>query len=223
MFDRPEWRWVEQQVSGDFDHLLLANTLPVLLAPTFHHLEAWSEAVCAGAWGGLAARVGERLRQALDLEHWAAFHDSFNQLIELVTEAGAGLRGPAPASIVFLGGDVHHAYLHEVGFRHGVGMRSAVYQAVCSPFRNQLDRRKRASLNLVRSSRLIGSLVRSLAHAAGVPDPQIRWRLVQEPTFDNQLATIRLDGRHAWLRIECTRPRDGRQPELAISLQRQLA
>jgi hypothetical protein len=223
MFDEQEWRWVEEQTRGDFDHLLLANTLPVLLTPTFHYLEAWSEAVCAGRWGRLAAWLCERLRQALDLEHWAAFHDSFRRLVELVREVGAGRRGSAPASIVFLGGDVHHAYLHEVAFRRGAGVRSAVYQVVCSPFRNPLDRRERALLTLGRRSRLIAQLVRALAHAAAVSDPEVRWRLVQEPTFENQVATLRLDGRKAWLRIECTRPGDGSQPELQTSLERRLA
>jgi hypothetical protein len=223
MFDESEWRWIEQQVSGDFDHLLLANTLPVLLAPTFHYLEAWSEAVCAGAWGDAAARLCERLRQALDLEHWAAFPDSFKRLTELVGEVGSSRRGRAPASIVLLGGDVHQAYLHEVAFRRAAGISSAVYQAVCSPFRNPLDHRERALLTVGRRSRLSRWLVRGLAQAVGVPDPEIRWRLVQEPTFDNQVATLSLDGRHAWLRIERTRPGDGRHPELEVSLQRRLA
>ncbi len=44
--------------SGDFDHLLIATTVPFLLSPGFHHLEAWSERVCDGAWGGLAAQGG---------------------------------------------------------------------------------------------------------------------------------------------------------------------
>ena len=45
----------------------------------------------------------------------------------------------APASIVTLSGDVHHAYLFEVAFPRGSGARSAVWQAVCSPYRNPLD------------------------------------------------------------------------------------
>ena len=43
-----------------------------------------------------------------------------------------------------------------------------------------------------------------LARSAGVPDPEIGWRLVQPPTFDNQFATIELEGRKARLRIERT-------------------
>ena len=44
--------------AGDFDHLLIGTSLPFLLAPGLHHLEAWNEAVCDGAWGALAARLG---------------------------------------------------------------------------------------------------------------------------------------------------------------------
>ncbi len=223
MLDEAEWRWVLEQTTGDFDHLLLATTLPVLLAPTFHYMEAWSEAVCGGAWGRVAARLGERLRQGFDLEHWAAFQSSFHRLLALVREVGAGRRGPAPATIVLLGGDVHQGYLEQADFPAAAGVRSAVYQAVCSPFRNPLDRRERALLQAWRRSRLLGRVVRRLARAVGVADPEATWRLAQEPTFDNQLATLRLDGRRSRLRIERARGGDGRDPTLETTLERRLA
>jgi hypothetical protein len=222
MFDEDEWEWLERQVTGDFDHLLLANTLPVLLAPTVHHLEAWSDAVCSGAWGGAAARLGERLRQGLDLEHWPAFRDSFERLVELVRDVGSGGRGLPPASIAFLGGDVHQAYLYEVAFRNGAGVTSAVYQAVCSPIRHPMERRERAMMTIGRRSSLLRRLAHAMARRAGVRDPAIGWRLAQEPSFDNQLATLRLDGRAASLAIERTRPGDGRAPVLETTLERRL-
>ena len=222
MFDEREWRWLDEQITGDFDHLVIANTLPVLLAPTFHWLEAFNEAVCAGAWGATAARQSERLRQGLDLEHWAAFQRSFHRLLELTREVGAGRRGPAPATILFLGGDVHQGYLHEVAFRRSAGVRSAVYQAVCSPVRNPLSRRERALLKTGHRSRVLGRFLRRLAHAVGVEDPEAGWRLVQPPTFDNQLATLRLDGRSAWLQIARTTPGDGADPVLEATLDRRL-
>ena len=154
MIDEDQWGWLEQELTGDYDHVLIASTLPVLLAPTLHHLEAWNEAICAGAWGTAAARFGERLRRALDLEHWAAFQRSFQRMVALITEVGSGRRGRAPASIVMLGGDVHQAYLETVGFRRSADVSSAVYQAVCSPFRNQLGQRERKALRVVRRSRL---------------------------------------------------------------------
>jgi hypothetical protein len=222
MFDEDEWSWLEEQTTGDFDHLLLATTLPVLLPHTFHYLEAFSEAVCAGAWGRTAARGSEWLRQALDLEHWAAFQRSFHRLLALTREVGAGRRGTAPASILFLGGDVHQGYLHEAAFRSDAGVRSAVYQAVCSPFRNPLSRRERRMLRALRRLPVLDRVARRLAHAVGVTDPEAGWRLAQKPTFDNQLGTLRFDGRRAWLRIEHTTPGDGFDPTLDTSLERQL-
>ncbi|MEA2154770.1 MAG: hypothetical protein QOE11_910 [Solirubrobacteraceae bacterium] len=223
MFDEAEWDWLAEQATGDFDHLVLATTLPVLLPPTFHQLEAFSEAVCAGAWGAPAARLAERLRQGIDLEHWAAFQTSFHRLLALTREVGAGRRGPAPASILFLGGDVHQGYLHEAAFRPAAGVRSRVYQAVCSPIRNPLGRRERLVLRALRRLRVVGRAARRLAHAVGVTDPEAGWRLTQKPTFDNQIGTLRLDGRRAWLRIEHTIPGDGADPVLHTSLDRRLA
>ena len=73
MIDEEEWHWIADHAHGRFDHLILATSLPVFLPPGVHHLEAWNEAVCDGAWGAFAQRLGERLRRAVDLEHWAAY------------------------------------------------------------------------------------------------------------------------------------------------------
>jgi hypothetical protein len=221
MMDEREWSWVEQQLTGDFDHVLLASTLPILLAPTLFYLEAWNEALCAGAWGKRIANWSEKLRRGLDLEHWAAFQSSFTRLIELVTEVACGRRGRAPASIVMLGGDVHQAYLETVGFSSSLPVQSRVYQAVCSPFRNQLGRRDRRMLGVGRRSRLLGWLARRLAHRAGVKQPYLRWQALQDPTWRNQLGWLILDGRSLELKIETTQP--GRDPALEISLQHRLA
>ena len=221
MMDEREWAWVEQQLSGDHDHVLLASTLPILLAPTLYYVEAWNEAVCAGAWGALAARWSEKLRRALDLEHWAAFQSSFTRLIDLITDVACGRRGKPPASIVMLGGDVHQAYLETVGFPKSLPVRSAVYQAVCSPFRNQLGKRDRRMLRIARRSRVVGWLARRLAHWAGVPDPSVRWRVLQQPTWRNQVGWLTLDGRRMELTIETTR--GGPEPILEVSLRHELA
>lgn len=221
MIDDDEWAWLERELTGDHDHVLVASTLPILLAPTLHYLEAWNEAVCAGAWGRWAVGLSERLRRAADLEHWAAFQDSFHRMIALLTEVAAGHRGRPPASIVMLGGDVHQAYLETVAFRPSAGVSSAVYQAVCSPFRNQLGRRERRALRIARRSRLMGLMVRRLAHAAGVRDPNVRWRVLQPPTWRNQLGWLTLHRRELRLTIESTR--EGPEPELEVTLDRQLA
>jgi hypothetical protein len=223
MNDDTEWAWIERMATGGVDHLLLIDTLPFLLAPAFHHLESWNEAVCGGAWGGWARGWGEKLRRALDLEHWAAFNFSFRRIQRLVTEVAAGRRGRAPATIVSVGGDVHHAYLAEVDFPRSAGAQSAVYQAVCSPFRNPLDRHERMTVR-AGNSRVGEVIAHALARTARVPDPEIRWRIVQDPTFDNQFATLELDGRHALLRIERTVPESDRDAEMIeTSLERRLA
>jgi len=206
MLDEGEWRWIEEHATGGFDHLLLATSLPWLLSPGMHHLEAWNEAVCGGAWGSLAAKLGERIRQGLDLEHWGAFNESFDRLAELQRAVGAGERGEPPASIVTLSGDVHHAYLSEVAFRRGSGVRSNVYQAVCSPLRNPLDAKERRAIRAGVSD--FGYAVgRALSLAAGVNSEPVRWRMVGEgPWFDNQLATLHVDGRSMSFELEKALP-----------------
>jgi hypothetical protein len=163
--------------------------------------------------------VGEKIRQGLDLEHWSAFRASFDLLIDELRAVGSGERGAPPASIIVLSGDVHHAYIAEAGFPRSAGVRSAVVQAVCSPIRNPLDGKERRMLRsaLSRPAHLVA---RTLARAAGVREPPVRWRFPEDPTFDNQIAILTLDGRTARLRIARTDPGEWRDPRLHTSLDR---
>ena len=121
MVDDEEWEWIVEHATGDFDHLLVATTIPWLLSPGFHHLEAWSERVCDGAWGDAAATPRRAsCAAAVDFDHWASFGEVLRTACgDLLEEVGTGKRGKPPASIVVLSGDVHHAYLAEVGFKPG--------------------------------------------------------------------------------------------------------
>lgn len=222
MFDDTEWEWIRDQARGDFDHRLIATSDPYLLAHGMHFAEAWSEQVCNGAWGRPAAKLTEKLRRAVDLDHWAAFQLSFHRVAELLREIGAGERGHAPASVLLVSGDVHHAYLCDVGFRREAGVESRVYQAVCSPFRNPLDQPERRKVRLA-ASRPAWALARALARAAGASDPEIRWRFLEGPYFDNQVASIVLSGRTARLKLEKTRPRHVEEHRLETSFERRLA
>jgi hypothetical protein len=222
IFDRDEWEWIVEHASGDFDHLLISTTVPFLLSPGFHYLEAWSERVCDGAWGGLAARGAEQLRRAVDFDHWASFDKSFQLLRGLLEEVGSGRRGKAPASIVVLSGDVHHAYLAETAFRPGAEMQSAVYQAVCSPYRNPLDAHERRAIKAGFTRPFIAAM-RGLAGWAGVSDPGLRWRLAEGPYFDNQVATLRLDGRRAVMQLDKTVPGEEEERRLDCVFERRLA
>ncbi len=223
MLDPHEWAWLEEHCEGDFDHLLLGTSLPLLLAPGLHYLESWNEAVCNGVWRKPAARLGERLRQAVDLEHWAAFGSSLTRIVELVRDVGTGAKGAPPASIVALSGDVHHAYLAEVTWPSGTGMRAPFYQATCSPFRNPLDGHERRSIRFAcsRAGTLVGKL---LARSAGVGDPPIRWRFNEEaPYFDNQVCFLELDGRAAQLRLQKTVPGENEGYSLETVFERAIA
>jgi hypothetical protein len=151
MIDEEEWDWVIEHSLGDFDHLVIASTLPVFMPQGVHHLEAWNEAVCAGRWGRLAARLAEGLRRAVDLEHWSAFNTSFERLCDWLRRVSEGTdtRRP-PATIVLLGGDVHNAYVSEVSLG-AADEASRVFQIVCSPYRNRLASRERRIVRLTGS------------------------------------------------------------------------
>jgi hypothetical protein len=223
MLDPHEWRWLEEHAAGEFDHLLIGTSLPLLLAPGLHYLESWNEAVCNGAWGKPAALAGERVRQALDLEHWAAFGSSLERMMALLRDVGTGANGTAPASIVALSGDVHHAYLAEVGFPPGSGVRSSIYQATCSPLRNPLDERERRGIRFA-FGRAGTQAARLLARAAGVDDPPVRWRLTHDaPFFDNQVCFLELDGRRSRLWLEKTVPEENDGYSLETVFERRLA
>jgi hypothetical protein len=69
LLDPDEAAWLDEQLRGDVDHLLVGTSLPFLLARGLHHLEAFSEALAGGAWGSGCARwstssTGARSRRA---------------------------------------------------------------------------------------------------------------------------------------------------------------
>jgi hypothetical protein len=222
--DDDEWEWiVEHATEGEFDHLLFGTSDPWLLAPSLQYLEAWNERVCDGEWGAQAAKYGEKMRQAVDFDHWGAFQESFRRLTRLIEQIGSGSEREPPATIGVLSGDVHHAYMAEVAFRRDAGVRSLVYQGVCSPYRNALDNRERRVIKLA-LSRPAAEITRRLASAVGVEDAGIRWRFAEGPYFDNQVATLSLDGRSATMKLEKV-PRDpeGRDERLEQIFERTLS
>ena len=193
MLDERELAWLDSRLTGGFEHVLIGTSLPYLLPTGLHHLEAFSEALAGGAWGPRASRVGEKLRQTVDLEHWAAFEQGFADVARMVLSLAAGERGPAPRSITFLSGDVHHSYVSQVLDRTDAGAGSApgsaVLQAVCSPMRNPLPRVMRFATAAL-SYGLAGPLGVVAARSAKVPDAPFRWSRVKGPWFDNNIAVL---------------------------------
>ncbi|MBO0827225.1 MAG: alkaline phosphatase family protein [Streptosporangiales bacterium] len=203
MVDDAEWSWIERTVeaAAGQDHLLIGTSLPYLLPRGVHHLEAWDEAVAGGVWGRRAARFGERVRRGLDLEHWAAFGESHRAMSELITSVATGARGPAPATIAFLSGDVHYSYAATASYEGQDATTSRVHQLVCSPIRNPLSPTMRY-LNGIASfgvAELAGTV---LAKLARVRPPDWDWKVSSGPHFHNALATVDIDGRDARLRWE---------------------
>lgn len=217
MLSAKEWEWAADHMTGGFEHLLIASSLPVLMSPGIHHLQAWNEALCGGAWGKWARGPSEKLRRAVDLEHWPAFQQSFRDLLGHLRAVGSGEFGEAPASIIVLSGDVHHAYVAEARFPEGSGVTSKLVQAVCSPMRNPLDSKERHMMKAA-LSKPGKALARLLSRSAGVSNPPLRWRFVDDPTFDNQVGTVETRGSWSRIRIERTDPADWRRPGFKLSL-----
>jgi hypothetical protein len=188
LLDDTETSWLDQQMRGDVKHLLIGTSLPFLLPPGLHYLEAWSEAVGQGAWGKRAAKAGERLRRTVDLEHWAAFQDAFQAVAKMAVEVADGKRGKAPQTVTFLSGDVHHSYLAEVDREHRAGS-SRIIQAVCSPIRNPLPRKMRFA-TAVLAYAVAGPIGKLVARSAKVPQSPFRWHNLAGPWFDNSIAVL---------------------------------
>jgi hypothetical protein len=224
MVGEAEFAWIEAQMEdGPYDHLVVGTSLPWLLPRALHDVESWDEALCAGSRGGAMARFGEWLRRAVDLEHWAAFRESFDRLARLFARVGRGEHGfAAPATICVASGDVHHTYVSEADYPQPLASR--VYQITCSPIHNTIPRFMRIVFRLGWSN-TAERITHALGRFAGVPPLPIYWHHPTGPHFGNELALLVFDGRSARVVLErAVRPGkripseagDGSQPGLAI-------
>ncbi|HEY5629444.1 MAG TPA: alkaline phosphatase D family protein [Candidatus Limnocylindrales bacterium] len=194
MVGEAEFRWIEEQVTdGAYDHLVIGTSVPWLLPRALHDVESASEALCDGSRGAVVARLSEHVRRAVDLEHWAAFSDSFERLVRLIARVGRGEAGvPAPATICVVSGDVHHTYISEATF--GRPMASRVYQLTCSPMHNGIPLAMRLVFT-VAWNRFAAGVTRRLVRLARAKPPTIDWTTTAGPFFGNHLAALRFDGR----------------------------
>jgi hypothetical protein len=188
LLDDKEMAWLDGQLRGDVKHLLIGTSLPFLLPPGLHHLEAWNEALAGGAWGKRPAAFGEKVRQTVDLEHWGAFQEAFQAVARMVVEVADGRRGAAPQTVTFLSGDVHHSYVSEVQ-RDGWAGSSRIVQAVCSPIRNPLPRKMRFATAAL-SYAVAGPIGKVVSRSAKVPDAPFAWHNLAGPWFDNSIAVL---------------------------------
>ncbi len=171
-----EFEWIEDQVEGDYDHLLIGTSLPWLLARALHDIESWNEVLCAGARGPRVARWAEKMRRAADLEHWASFRASFDRLAALLAAVGRGEHsdrlGQVPATVCVLSGDVHHAYVAEAQFDEPV--EANIYQLTCSPLHNYVPRAMKVAFRVAWSraaERFTRMLLGTIAKVPPMPHP----------------------------------------------------
>lgn len=200
MLNDQEWELVEGYLRGDVDHLIVGSSLPLMLERSLHDLERWDDALAGGVWGPRFARLGEKIRQAVDFEHWAAFPESFQRLTGRLGEVAAGQRGEPPSTVLVLSGDVHHTYVAPLAFPGLDAAQSRVLQIVSSPLRNAVPRNVQRGFRFAASgpARVIG---RTLARSARLDPPAVHWHLSTGPLVGNGLGWLHLDGTAAELEL----------------------
>jgi len=215
MVGASEAAWIESQMDGELDHLLLVTSLPWLLPRGVHDLESWNEALCAGSKGKRMARLGEKIREAADLEHWAAFRTSFDWLAGVLEDVAR--RDRPPATVCVLSGDVHHQYIAEAHWPEPAAGK--VYQIVASPVHHTVPISQRTIFRLG-WSRLLERLTTALGHWDDVPPLPLSWQKIAGPFFGNTLGTLVLDGRSAVYTLHCavTTPQKEDRMETVVEL-----
>jgi hypothetical protein len=198
MLDDAEFDWIEaamrNAVNEGVQHVVLGASLPWLLPHAIHDIERWNETLTVRHAGRLRGRLSETVRQAADLEHWAAFGGSFERLGRALVRLGRGELGPAPATALVLSGDVHHCYAAEL-VEPG-GLSSRVHQLTVSPLHNQAPHPIRVGFRIGWSA-WARRLTLALRRVARVPDSELEWTKIGGPWFGNAIGELVLDGREA--------------------------
>jgi hypothetical protein len=193
-----DWSWLREAVAGDHDHVVIGSSLPWLMPPAVHHLEAASERFSESRRPWVRRRA-EKIRRRVDLEHWAAFGRSFDAMAELLTDVANSDGGPA--TVCVLSGDVHHSYVAKAE----LATRSPIYQLTCSPVHNKLPGFMKPAMRFS-WSRVAAAIGRGIAKAAGLPPPTVTWHRLAGPVYQNAISELWNDGRKAVVTIEGTEP-----------------
>ncbi|GAB3362079.1 alkaline phosphatase D family protein [Modestobacter lapidis] len=205
ILDDDEFDWVDgavrNAVSDGVEHVLIGTSLPWLLPHAVHDIERWNETLTSRHAGKLLGRLSDKLRQAADLEHWAAFGQSFERLGRTLVSLARGELGPAPATALVLSGDVHHAYAAELV--HPGGLTSRVHQLTVSPLHNRAPRAIEIGFK-IGWSRWARALTGVLRAAGRVSATDLEWRKQSGPFFGNELGELVLEGSNARFRLFAT-------------------
>ena len=190
ILDDAEWEWLERHLEGDFDHLLIATSDPVVLAPGAPSRRALGRGDRRRGLGPAAARSwGSGFAAPPTSTTGPRSATSFERLMGLLARAGGGRVRP--------GAGLDHVAIRRrpprlsgrarvsrdaTGSRAASGRRSARRTAT----RSRAASARRSKLGDSAARRAI---FRGLARLAGVAREPVRWRLVEGPFYDNQVAT----------------------------------
>lgn len=200
LLDDGTWRWLAKQMAGDERHMLVATSLPVLLAPGVDDLERWITALCDGAWGRGGVVLGDKIRQATQFSHWPSFPGAVDRLLGLIHNR-LEWEGPTPKTVGLISGDVHYSYLARLdAWADGSPVTKPVYQATSSPLCYDLEHALQG-LSRLSVSPAMRPVARRLAAAAGVPREPYMWELQAGPVFHNVVSLLDLDDSGARLRL----------------------
>jgi hypothetical protein len=195
LLSESEFSWIERQAAapGEVDHLLIGTSIPWLLPHAIGDLESVNE--IAAARPGRRGRIAETVRQAADLEHWAAFRASFDRLTAMIGRAA----GSGVATVSVLSGDVHHSYVARADLPGDPPAR--VHQLTCSPVHNKIHWFVRPGFRLS-WSRAARRLAERWALRVGAPSKPLSWERLAGPVFGNTIATLDISGRRAEVLFE---------------------
>ena len=195
MIGENEFRWLEAKAEEhpeSLDHLMLASSVPWLMPPAIGDLETLNER--AAERHGWRGKLGEKLREAGDFEHWAAFYKSFLRMGEMIATDRQPARRPG-----------HH---QRVVGRRPPQLCSARRTRRCVPGR--IDRPSAGVLAgtqlraafikpvfMLGWTRPAAAVIRWWVRRRGVTSPPLTWREVCGPLFGNTIATVAVNGRDA--------------------------
>jgi hypothetical protein len=198
MLPDAQWEWFAAMLrGGGYDHLVAGSSLPWLMPFGVHHLERAVAALAESRYRAVAA-PSEWLRQALDLEHWAAFGGSFDALAALLAQVAAGDLGSRPASVTVLSGDVHHSYVARAALAG-----APVHQVTCSPVHNRVPPAMRVMFRTA-WSRVAARTGQALCRAVRLAPTGLRWTKLAGPYFGTVVGTLVHSGRSGHVLIEGT-------------------
>jgi hypothetical protein len=181
--DAEEWHWFESQCTrSHHPFLVIVVSIPAFLPSLIHSLFGAVEGA-ANSPTALAV-AAEWARQKVDVEHWAAFPNSFRQMAELLRKlTGEGGR-PPKRTVLLVSGDVHFTYNMEIS-TPTLQSGSHILQLVSSPARKSLGSSDAGFIQAIQS-------------VSSVPATQdaVSWKPLITPNgwlwFGNAISTFRL-------------------------------